>query len=71
MTSSTTGNDNDQQYFGDSSGDMTSSKKESTSCEQNNNVDNITADFNNMAVQDDKSKCASWLVVVRRETVMI
>ena len=41
---------------GDNDGEMTSSKKEYTSCEQTN-VDNITEDFNRAAI-DDKSTCA-------------
>jgi len=40
MSSITGNDDNDQQFVG-GSGDMISSKKECTSCEQNN-IDNIT-----------------------------
>ena len=39
-------------------GEMTLSKKECTSCEQNN-VDIITEDFNSVAIQDDTYTCAS------------
>jgi len=48
---------NDQQYVG-GSGEITSSKEECTSCEQNN-VDSITEGINSVAVRDDASKCAS------------
>ena len=50
------------------SGEMTSSKKECTSCEQNI-IDNITENFNTVAMLDDKSIYA--LVVVRRVIVTI
>jgi len=51
--SSTTGND----QHGGGSGEMISSKKECTSCEQTN-VDNITEDFNIVAL-NDMSTCAN------------
>jgi len=48
---------NDQQYVG-GSGEITSSKEECTSCDQNINVDNITEDLNSV-VLDDMSVCAN------------
>ena len=51
---STAVDDKNKQY----SGEITSSKKECTSCEQNY-VNNIIEDFNSVAIQDDMSMCAS------------
>ena len=48
--------DNNGQYSG--SGDISSSKKECTSCEQNY-VNDITEGINNVAVQDNMSTCAN------------
>jgi len=53
---STTDNNNDMQLGG--SGEMISSKKECTSCEQNN-VNNIIDGINAVAIHDDVSTCAS------------
>jgi len=50
--------DNDQRC-GDGSGKMTSSKEECTSCEQNNNVDNITEGINSVFKLDGATACAS------------
>ena len=52
-----TTDDNNEQYVGDSE-EITSSKKECISCEQNN-IDNITKGINSMAVLDDVSTCAN------------
>jgi len=52
-----TADDNNEQYVGGSE-EITSNKKESTSCEQNN-VDDITKGINSMAMQDDVSTCAN------------
>ena len=57
MSSIIDDNDTNRHHFG-GSGEMTSSKKECTSCEQNNNVDNITEGINSV-VLDDVSKCAN------------
>jgi len=54
---SSNGGDNNQQCGG--SGDMASSKKECTSCDQNDNIDNITKGIDSMALLTDMSKCAS------------
>jgi len=43
---------------GGSNSGLISSKKECTSCEQNN-IDNITEDFNSMALLNDMTKCAN------------
>ena len=48
-------NDNDQQY----SGEMTSSIKVSTSCEQNN-VNSIAADFNSISILESSSKMQQY-----------
>jgi len=61
--SSNTGDNNDNQLCGDGGGgssseEMISSKKECTSCDQNN-VENITEDFSSMAILDNMSTCAS------------
>ena len=52
--------DNNDKHGGSSNrpGEMTSSKKECTSCEQNN-VDAMTEGIESLAILDDKSKCAS------------
>jgi len=50
-------NNDHQQYVG-GSGEITSSKEECTSCDQNINVDNITEDLNSV-VLDDMSVCAN------------
>jgi len=55
--SSSTNNDNNHHQLA-SSGEVTSSKKECTSCEQNN-VDNITAGINEVAILNDMSACAN------------
>jgi len=49
-------NDNDQQQYG---GEMTLSKKVSTSCEQNN-VNNIAADFNSISILESSSKIQQY-----------
>ena len=53
-----TTDDNDDQH-GDSSDEMTSNKKDCTSCEQNINVDNITEGIGSAALLDDTSTCAN------------
>ena len=54
---STTGDNNDRQCW--NGGEMVSSKKEYTSCEQNNNnVDNITEGIDSAGVSDVTSTCA-------------
>jgi len=61
MSSNIGDNNNDNQLCGDGgggSGDILSSKKECTSCEQNN-VDNITKGINSVAVSDVTSMCAN------------
>jgi len=57
MRSNGNGKENGQLLV-DGSEEITSSKKEFTSCEQNN-VDNITKDFDSVAILDDMSTCAS------------
>ena len=64
MSSNTGDNNGRDQLCGDGGGgsnseEITSNKDECTSCEQNNNVDNITEVFNSAAVRDDKSTCAN------------
>jgi len=54
---STADNDNNVLPLG-GGGEITSIKKERTSCEQNT-IDNITEDINSLAVLDDKSVCAN------------
>jgi len=54
---STIGDNNDQQYSG-SGEEITSTKEECTSCEQNN-VDNIIKGFDSTAILDDTTTCAS------------
>jgi len=56
MRSNGNGKENGQLLV-DGSEEITSSKKEFTSCEQNN-VDNITKDFDSVAILDDMSTCA-------------
>jgi len=53
---STTDDNNDHQIGG--SGEITSNKKECTSCDQHNNMDNITKDINSIAILD-VSTCAN------------
>ena len=55
-----TTDDNNEQYSGGGGGgeEMISNTKTSTSCEQND-VDNITEEINDMAMQDDVSTCAN------------
>jgi len=48
---------NNNQYVGGSE-EITSNKKECTTCDQNN-IDGITEDLNSMAIRDDVSTCAS------------
>ena len=56
---SSTNNDNDDNdQHNSGGGDMTSSKKECTSCEQNN-IDAITKGIDSVAVRDDVSTCAN------------
>jgi len=57
MSSNTENNDNNDHRFG-GSGEMTSSIKEYTSCEQSY-VDTITEDINSISMRDDTSVCAS------------
>jgi len=54
---STTDNTNDQQYVGIKDKNN-SSKKECTSCEQNN-IDTITEGIDSVALLDDTSTCAN------------
>ena len=54
---SSNGGDNGQQCGG--SGDMASSKNECISCDQNDNIDNITKGIDNVALLSDTSSCAS------------
>ena len=54
---STTDDNNDHQQCSDN-GEITSNKKEFTSCEQNN-VDDITEGISSVAILNDTSKCAA------------
>ena len=69
--SSNIGDNNDNQLRGDGGGGSSPeemmSKKECTSCEQNN-VDNISEGINSLSILHSMS-CVP--IVVRRETVMI
>ena len=57
MMSTTDVNDDDQHG---GSGDMISSKKECTSCEQTNvDIDNITEGIDSIAIQENVSTCAN------------
>ena len=55
----TADNNNDQQY----SGEMTLSKKVSTSCEQNNIVNDIAADFNSISILESSSKMQQYPIM--------
>ena len=52
-------NNDDNDQHGGSGKIITLSKEECTSCEQNNNVDNITDGIDSVAIQDDMSICAA------------
>jgi len=52
-------NEDNNDHKLDCSGGVTSSKKECTSCEQNNNEENITDGINSISIRDDTSKCAA------------
>jgi len=56
MTSATTDGNNDHDG---GNGDMMSSKKECISCEQTEEVNNITEGIDGIAIQDDMSTCAN------------
>ena len=48
--------DNNDQYGG---GEETSNIKEYTSCHEQNNINNVTEEFNSVAILDDTSTCAN------------
>jgi len=52
-------NDDDEQKLQHAKREISSSRKECTSCEQNNNVDDITEGINSIAVLDDVTTCAN------------